>query len=331
SFDKRYFQEERLQTFSQKNYLAAKVHYNNLIVEEKNFPVKEIEKNEITNIYIKDLINFAKHPVKFYFNKVLDIYFEQEEKDEFKISFLDKYLIRESSFNMNVEEVIKAYQKQGKFPAGIFTNIEKKEILKDIKRLHNNLTKFSITKEEITNVEFSMNLENSKMEEKRNIFPNLALKIKEKEVKITGFLPNVTTKGLLSYSDSKLTNLIKVWPSFLIYSTLPMGYEKRLLFLKDGKEKSLNIGDIDHYLKIYVEYFINSHTQISPLITEWASAFFKKENSVIEKKNNFNAPFEDLYSTWAISNQDQIFKERGFREWGEYFNEIFSPLIGEKE
>lgn len=105
-------------------------------------------------------------------------------------------------------------------------------------------------------------------------------------VKIVGKLSDISSIGMLVYGKASAEEIAKVWPAYLVYLLLDNERlaQKRLLFTKDGKEKSFSIENPMELLAQYLDYFDACSEQISLFMPKWAEAVINGDADALEKK-----------------------------------------------
>ena len=97
---------------------------------------------------------------------------------------------------------------------------------------------------------------------------------------VDGVIENVSSKGLLFFGSFK--EMIKIWPEFLaLCLAKEEGFEKKLLFLEDGKTFSMK--NPEEALSNFLSYFKISLKAPSPFLPVWVDIFLKKSEKELEK------------------------------------------------
>jgi exodeoxyribonuclease V gamma subunit len=299
-YDKRYF-DGTLKSYSQENYLAAKAYYHNekkknhRFIPQFNLITKSVTEKEIT-LDLKSLISIAKNPVEAYYNRTLGIYLEREDdirlktEEKFVLSPLERGLLRKSSLKASFKHVIDLAHKEGKLPLGTFRNLAVSTLEREVIELKTNLKEIGILSEDIFEIEFSdATREPLQIENRVLRLPPLQVNYKDNiKIKIIGKLPEVVSNGLLGYVSDDKTDIIKIWPQYLVYLCLceqyrlPLG--RSLHLAKSGKTKQPFFESASEKLEEYLEYYFNSIESVSPLIPEWIPDFIKLDSDGFEKK-----------------------------------------------
>ena len=173
---------------------------------------------------IKHLSGVAKDPIKFHFNKGLDIYLESAEdrqvktEEEFTLSPLDRFELKERAVRDSAKTVISQAEQEGKFPLGVFKEVAQQNFIKEIAELHDGLDKHHLSSADIFEIEFSPGcLSSVQVEERRWLLPPVTLSYPGGyQLSIVGKLPAVTRRGLLIFTKDAFAEAWKAWPQFLL-------------------------------------------------------------------------------------------------------------------
>ena len=103
-----------IHSFSRKYYSGDKSFYNylddkNTFVKQEKNEKKVITKIDFTQINLKQFVSFFKHPFKEYYNKVLNIYYEEEsvllsDTELFELDHLQKWNLKNELLLLNQNE-----------------------------------------------------------------------------------------------------------------------------------------------------------------------------------------------------------------------------------
>ncbi|MDP8051189.1 exodeoxyribonuclease V subunit gamma [Pasteurella atlantica] len=133
--------------------------------------------SEIDTIEIEDLIRFIQHPIKFFFNNHLGIYFSQKEKpledsEPFSLSplekyqFLDQLLINEQDqFN----DFFEKEQYKGKLPVNAFKDVAQHNLINELQALYNEV--YPYTRQDTQYLTFNYQRENITLCGNLNYYP----------------------------------------------------------------------------------------------------------------------------------------------------------------
>jgi len=333
SFHKSYFKKD-VKNYSKMNFLAAKSFYGKENKAPKN---NEIEKQtklpEVINL--QSLRVLCKNPIKFYLNKGLEIYLNEEKQtNEFNLSFLDKYIIRSESLKTEIEDILFAYEKKANIPLGIFYEIERNKIREDIKSFHENLKYLGVDKQNIKIIELDVGCEKVKQINKNHIqVPAIELRVKDNTVKIIGTISNISNVGLLAFSEDKLENIIRMWTEILVYLSLEGDFSKQIVFTKSKKIKNFQFDNPKELLSRYIEYYLKSLSEPSFMIKPFCEHILKADelglSKEITKVLTQRNVYLDVYSKWFFENYKKPNAKDIIEKSSKDLQKLFQPVLEE--
>lgn len=288
-------------------------------------PFKEpIRESEIL-IDIKHLSLLGKHPIQFYFNRVLQIYLDKadETDPEFVFSHLNRALFRKEALRQPVAELI---EKEGnRLPEGAFKKLAIERIKKEGEELVLRLEKMHLFPSEI----FSIDLKLDCSEPIEGMLPPLTLPLSDhRRAIIFGKLPELSPEGMLFHGTHQLKDLVKIWPLYLVYLNLPLSGKRELLFTKNGKTIK-PVSNPQERLRRYIEYYELALNNLSPLMPDWALSLVKGDVRELYKamQTSFESPFfPDRYID-LIAVRDPLPKaETLIERWTPLIRDIYDFL-----
>ncbi|MES2345259.1 MAG: exodeoxyribonuclease V subunit gamma [Chlamydiota bacterium] len=280
--------------------------YQLTTIKNKDFSDEKI-------IDVKKLEKCAKHPLKLYFHETLKIYLERskEKDEEFIIPNFIKAQLRHEAFKRPLEEVLCTSRFQANMPLGSFKGITALKIGEEMEKSR----VFSF--KEVSSRNFSKN--------------PLVISLKDgRRVCIKGVLENVTEEGFLYYGEKTINDLIKVWPSYLLFlHSSNKDANKDLLLLKAGKRISPPKNDPARLLADYLEYYELCLQFASPLMPECAKALLEGTPDDLDKalKKNDNEWISDEYLEWLRLKDSLPQAEIVFANWQECLRSLFSSFL----
>ncbi|NGX36758.1 MAG: hypothetical protein K1000chlam1_01610, partial [Candidatus Anoxychlamydiales bacterium] len=324
-------------SFAGQDFIAAKAYWNTNNRKEAKFKGDFKENKHLDDdipevIDLKSLKKLSKNPIRFYLNEGLDIYLESKiDISDFNVSFLDKYLIKRASSNDKIDDILFSYEKEAKMPLGFFGEIEKRAIIESHTQFHRDLKNLGIDKDKIISIDLSLSCQNIEKIDENNIkMPAVEINIQDKKVKIIGRLDNISDKGLLVYSDDKVSSLVQIWAEILIFYKLKLkNIPKQILFMKNNKVKDFKIDDLEKNLSNYIQYYLNSKKSISYMIPSFSEHILKKDERSFQKAiNNIKKNrILDVYFSW-LSQNDKIIEPRKIIEsQSDYMQSIFRTIL----
>lgn len=316
---------EQANSCSKKHFLAAKAFYGETktpllpLIPEFYAPspiLSDCEDN--LTIGIDQLEKFARHPLRYYFLTVLKMdlpFFERsEEEDEFLLSPLLKKILRDKASKSGLTTILQESEAKGELPRGLFKKIAIQNMQTTFEAVEEHLEHFEISKESIfsQDVDFIIALGGTK------------------SAKISGKLKGCTPKGFIFYGEDSLSDLVKVWPLFLIYAFHFQENPKRILFSKTGEMKQFEFEDPVAHLQNYLNYFAISQKYPSPLLPAFAKPLLKGSSQDLEKEMGKigSQPFgiEDEILQWMIARDGAISASAIYQNWAPILRSTYGLL-----
>ncbi|MBN2479876.1 MAG: exodeoxyribonuclease V subunit gamma, partial [Parachlamydiales bacterium] len=329
AFDKSYFTKNN-GSFSKSDYLAAKNYYIGKNSFSLSKPTDEITLPKV--IDINQLTLLCKNPIKFYLTNVLDVFLEETKEDnDFVLSFLDTFLLKQASIKNDVDALISTYEKKGLLPHGIFNKIAKDKILLEIQNFLKSFQNVNIDRNEISSLEVNEKFTKfEKIDEKNYVAGPIEIEINNEKIKIVGKIENISKNSLMIFSDDTSFNRIKNFPIILIYTNY---FSNNVTFLKNEKTVEFNIKSPKEALKKLVAYYLECFKKPSFLIKEWLVPIIKNDLPLLQKSMN-NTYFEkdqflDIYSKWYFKNFERPKAQNVLDDSRKNFEEIFKPILEE--
>lgn len=253
------------------------------------------------------LSQFARHPLRFYLNQRLNLYFEYREKDgEFALSPLNQMLLSHLASMTSFEAAFQEADQLGKLPIGRFKALAEQNSMEEIQALKSHLKKFNILEKTISSINLTLKIP---LTEKRFAY-------------LEGTLSNVTPEGLLFYGENKLSDILKVWPLFLIFASSNAPIKKHLLLAKSERRLTFPLLNAQKALASYLLYYERALTTPSPFMPNWALSFLEKGPDHLSKKIEATS---DPYIQW-IFRKGHYLPNVLFEMWSPLLKNTFKPL-----
>lgn len=270
-------------------------------------------------IDLKELLLLAKNPIKFYYNKVLELFLDDDAPPLFTLSSLDRfYLQKEALFSKaDIEDL----DKKGVLPPGIFNACEKSKLKDEFATIQKNLSLLHIEEKGL----FKLIISDTKAGEKVDVVvPPIEIPFLGKRVKIVGELL-CTKEGILLNCDSSKINLFKNWP---IFALLPHLFIEKRAFFIDAKIKSFENLSKDLLMQ-YLHYFYRAKKSISPFLPQLGASFFKRSGEdikelILKSANGFF--IHDIYLQRHLQKVD-IIDCNNIIKWQNALLPVFKPLL----
>lgn len=302
-----YFFNHYLKSYSRKHWQTLQWKMNSKI--EKPF-FKKIVEGELEffeEISIQELIDFAKNPLKYFFNKKLEIYLLQDNQikneENFLITPMQLGLLRKRGAFEESQTIIETANKMGLLNKNIFTPIIEAKIVKEIDNLCLSRELFNISKDNLIEILFT---EEPKDNTQKQIFlPPLTINtLSNKSVKITGKLFPFCSEGFIVNSKDTFQDLLKVWPHYLLFlkakKDFQLNIEENIIFLRSSTKKKIEIENVNEMLANYLSFYFKGTSEGTLVIPDWALELGKyTPGNEIEIFEQFvNDPFYPCYNEY---------------------------------
>ena len=326
-FDRSYFDPtSQVCSHSQIYYMAAEAsqyacrtadaQFIPSFVAESSLP--PVVEGKTVRIHVKDLIAFAKNPLKTYFNKTLGIYLKGREEatvkesEDFLLSPLEEYRLKHLSLKYSFNHLMRIAESEGRLPVGPFKPASIQKLQTEIEIFHTTLNEQGITPQDLFELTFTE--ECSTLTHPSSTHwevPVLKLPFGGGEVEIIGTLPNLSPQGIVAYIKDEKVDLIKIWPQFLLFSCVcqrdQLPVKNNLVIIKGRSGNIKSSFSLDPYQKLteYLEYYFSALEHPSPLLPEWISPLLNQNSAacVVALKESLTHPFSRMYNIyldWAM-------------------------------
>lgn len=266
--------------------------------------------SETIAVSISDLRNLARHPWKFFLQKVHQIYYREELEESFALQ--KGKLVRTV-----LDTKSTALEKKllpGPLNTAMQIEIEEKE--KEYKEL---LKQWDI---ETFSLIFRENCLEKTREGADIVMPPLEIAVDQCIVQITGTIPQVSFKGIVSFNDDHIMGMLKIWPEALI-AAISMDAPE-VWMLKNGKNKQLERPY--ESLKAFLNYYFHCLEAPSPLLPDWADPIMRKGvvdlQDLLEKKGVYDDPI----MSWILARAELPLGSEMCAEWSPILRETFNSL-----
>lgn len=349
-FHKMYFSENSaFKSYSQKNYLAAKIHYQTPKKPQNGFlsafaplPTTEQE-NRDTKINLMELTTFAKNPLKYYFNKTLNIFLENSDKNNLKndeellIASYDKNALLKDALISCPVSVFADAERSGRLPRGPFKEMEMTQLHHQLKEIQSNLNQHSINSGGLFSIEFSEHCQTPMTSGRLWNLPKLTLEHHLGSVDIVGRIEMVSSEGLIVFDEDKLEDAIKIWPTLLVLGCLikkhSLPIRLQAIFIKENKIgcKPIDFDCPEVLLKDYLAYYFKAKSCLTPLLPTWISPtlqgnqFKLQELFEYDPKDIFR-PIYDEYHKWLSRNSPNVDMGQSLANWQQTAQSLFVNL-----
>lgn len=286
--------------YSKKNFSLANAYYF-----EKDPPpalaIAESALPEVVEIDIKALIKLAKHPLQFYCNQALGIFFDKEEKKEereFILSYLDQAILKNKALTESPEKIIQEAKAKNLLPTALLHTVALSELQEDMNEVESFLKSFTLQKEDFLTIRFDPAC-TTPMHPTLNSYILPALKLKRscgQTVIIHGSLPNITRRGVFSQGKQELKEAWKYLPHLLLLANAGLSIPSAILFGKSGTEKLLLQVDAKEALLSFIDYYLDASKTVSPLMPDLVEAYAKGELKQLTSSYFIEDPYREFLS-----------------------------------
>lgn len=319
-----------MQSYSQRYYKAAQSFYNDEIKKDFYFiPQKNLENlstsfsaEENVVVDIRDLTAISRDPLRFYFNKVLGMYFKEGDylydEEPFTLSYRDMGLLGYKSLTRPVEDVLEREELEGNLPRGVLKQITTDKVLRSVSELYGNMDAMGVAATQVFSIKLS---EHCKEVVKQSDGSLEVPAIKIDNVSIVGNIPLVTPRGFLAFAKDNFVDVIKVLPSYLVFSCLEVDIEPNILLAKRGVVRSIE--NQEQLLKHFLEYYFICLRQASPLLPEFIPLILQGDRDRLNKliKEKTDEYFSLLSnSVWRLDAGEVM------SSWGDIAQRIYAPI-----
>lgn len=255
---------------------------------------------------LSDLSFFARHPWKFYLQKHLGIFLEEQEDTPFA---LQRFSFLRSSLRWPIEKVLLAHAPE--FPPGPIGKALQFDCLKKADHW-----KQQLEGQSLLSLSFLETCREKRWVTKDHLeLPPIEL---EKGVRIIGEVQWAVRDGFLHLGEDAISGALRAWPEILATS---IALESRkIYFLKSGKTRTLEEPTLA--LEAFLDYYFRCSSSLSPLIVDWIDPFLRK--GIEEFDGEIRS--QDPIVQWVLFRLGKFPKEQLFEEWG-WLKETFSSLI----
>ncbi|MDN3504541.1 MAG: exodeoxyribonuclease V subunit gamma [Rhabdochlamydiaceae bacterium] len=287
------------------------------------------QSDSIITLDIQSLVKLARNPIQYVCNELLKVFHNRIERDElwlkeFVLSNLDRGVLRFSTLNKPINEVIAQIEKeQHPFSSQLFSKVAKLHLQEDLTAIEDSFVKFGIKIEDL----FSVTLSGFTTDH-----PPLIVKLNDQvSVHIKGTIHHLFEGGLVVPRASSFEEYTKIWPQFLVLQALdlPQLKEKGVYFMRDGKSRTSYNGDSSEALKELIIYALSLNKRISLFLPTLAESILNEDEKKFKKlvTEIFADQTQigvDPYFRWLFHNSNEVFAALNFKEFSQEMAQSFS-------
>lgn len=271
---------------------------------KKDLPV--IVPPEDLTIDVRHLRLLARHPIEFYLQRALGLYFDRTIPS--LVSYFDLADARRASLKESASEIVQRMETQGKLPLPPLREVSARKVADEIESYHKVLRTWGIDK--IFSVDMREGCDEViKKSSGEWIVPALEIE----GTKIVGKITDLTSKGLLFSGSHTYPDCLKAWPLLLVLHHLPLDIPKQLLFVYDGAQKMLTHPDPTSALQKYIAYYKQAMQKPSPFLPQIAKNILSEEKTKLGEDpvvdwflDHFNWPDENAWRPLLRETFDAI-------------------------
>ena len=286
----------------------------------------------------------AKDPIKFHFNKILEIYLEDAEErsiktdEEIKISDLAYYQLKQKILKAPIEDVLNTAEREGKLPFGPFKEVSQRKLMSDLKDIHTCLKMQWIDPSSIFEIEFSSACLCPRREEgNRWIVPPVVIPFEENyQLSIIGKIPLVSARGMIVMGKNSFTEMWKVWPQFLLYccavTRIPEALPAALIPIFGSEVKPAFFEDPMPLLKEYLRYYALCLKNFSPLLPDFIPFFLKEDAEGLHAKmlsidQDPHRSYQNPYHRWIFNGEQTTSTQHMIASWKELAKRLAEEVM----
>ncbi|MES2273244.1 MAG: exodeoxyribonuclease V subunit gamma, partial [Chlamydiota bacterium] len=329
SFDARCFSDLEKPHYSKADFRAAKAFYSpkekdSLWKTLSSLPELKLPSEENALSFVNFSL-LARHPWKFYLQKIQGIYLNEPAKEDWEESFaLQKSRHLRTFFDQPLDQEISF--SRNALPDGLFGEAYVQELKEKTDEWRSHISSWGV--KEIFSVIFQESCQTKRWEGGNLIVPPLEIALENRSFRLIGEIKNVSPEGLICSADDNVGGVLKVWPEALAVGAVLS--QPNILMLKTGKIKKFEHSDSGAYLSRFLEYYFRCHQGPSPLLIDWADAILRKGPLELEKKMKTTLsgrdPFTDPVINWVLARSEIPSAQELLEGWGEYLKGTFAGL-----
>lgn len=270
---------------------------------------------EEKTLRVENLFSFAKHPIKYYFQRSMGVDAEKfpigkiDKEADFSMSPRDQALFKFFLPEKGFERTEREFKKSEMLPDPFIYKAISLDLKAHEKQLKELFEKFSLRREDFIQISLWEN--------------PLKVVLEERCLDLVGVF-KAHKEGFILPED-KIENVLRIWPVILLFVIL----EKKEVFLFSIKEKTkrkLVVENPEKELALYLNYFFLAKNKPSPMISYFVQSFLFKDVDHFKKKleQRIGLGYKDPYLEYVFSQNSP---EQIFYDWEEGVKKVFSGLI----
>lgn len=342
-FDAVCFEENNpYRSYSKKRYREALAHYGMEKVEPHRFieafSIGEAMPAEAETLCLdlSQLNLLARNPLEVYFRGNLGIYINSLDigkaavDETFDLEPLMRAVLRNRCIKEPLEQTMERAEREGILPLGGFREWSLNRLSEEVGEVQRHLSELGV--ESIHAIELSERCQQPIQHDSGDWeLPPIQFDLEGQKIVLTGRLEDVSTCGLLSHAKGSPVDALKAWPRYLVFRhlvkehTLP--HHDQLIFSRSGLCKEVGEGSLDEY----VEYYLKSLKNPSPMLPEWVPELMKHDSQVFTQKisaalRSPHVPFYHQNILW-MAREGLLPNFEQSKQWKEQAQVLFTGML----
>lgn len=269
-------------------------------------------------VYINDLRQVAKYPLKAYLQHGLGLYLSEYKtkvrSSEFEVLDQRKLgMAKKQAFTLS-KDALSAFGKQEyRFLPPALSSAACSLFDEDMQSLLQNAKALGIKADEPLSIELSLTCKRVEQVDMRTwMVPALVVDVEGSQVTLAGALSNIYPEGIAVFDKKSNEALYKVWPELLLMNVLAndLPVVPNVLFIKEAKVEAVVFDDPALRLKDYIKYALECRKSPSCLYPDWIEQLGKEElpPAKLTEPSDFKIrdPYLDLYLSCVTPEDFQI-------------------------
>ncbi len=285
------------------NYLG-----NSLIqgIEFEKDPQRELEVFDFSNIRLEQFAVFFQHPIKYYFNKLLGIYYREDDEriadaELFELNSLQSWQVKDELIRLNSDTDLFTIRqkKSGKLPLANFGNVKVHQMNEEIQPFKNILENIKSGYQE-THLDVNYSAVNCKIEGSIPVYGNSYV--------------------YFNVSTNMLKHVMKPWINYLVAIAQESSPKLDLILLFDGIDSPFEISYSEELrdfarsiIPEFIELFKYGHSHILLFYPLMTRIFYEKDSPEFDSNELIEMYEEALenesHSKGDIFSRDEYLKQ----------------------